>query len=82
MFLLLAADFGIANQPDPVKVEQGLLQGTFEDGLQFTRVFHLQRPLLETYDGDHLNHLQNGKVYYKLISFHRSNTKLGFFFGF
>ena len=33
MFLLLAADFGIANQPDPVKVEQGLLQGTFEDGL-------------------------------------------------
>jgi len=33
MFLLLAANFGVAKQPDPVKVEQGLLQGTFEDGL-------------------------------------------------
>jgi para-nitrobenzyl esterase len=33
VFQLLLAGFGIVQQPDPVKVEQGLLQGTFEDGL-------------------------------------------------
>ena len=33
IFLILAAGYGLAQQPAPVKVEQGLLQGIYEDGL-------------------------------------------------
>ncbi len=33
MFLYLTAGIVIAQQPSPIKVEDGLLQGTFEDGL-------------------------------------------------
>jgi para-nitrobenzyl esterase len=33
IFLMIAAGFAIAQQPAPVKVEQGSLQGTYENGL-------------------------------------------------
>jgi para-nitrobenzyl esterase len=33
MFVLFGAGLGTAQQPAPVKVEDGLLQGTYEDGL-------------------------------------------------
>ncbi|MCX6329687.1 MAG: carboxylesterase family protein, partial [Bacteroidia bacterium] len=33
IFLIFVAGYGLAQQPAPVKVEQGLLQGTYEDGL-------------------------------------------------
>lgn len=33
MFLMFAGGRGIAQQPAPVKIEEGLLQGIFEDGL-------------------------------------------------
>jgi para-nitrobenzyl esterase len=33
IYVLFSAAFSIAQQPAPVKVEEGLLQGTFEDGL-------------------------------------------------
>jgi para-nitrobenzyl esterase len=34
---MFATGLGVAQQPDPVKVEQGLVQGTFEDGLAVCR---------------------------------------------
>jgi para-nitrobenzyl esterase len=37
IFMIVAAGFVIAQQPAPVKVEEGLLQGTSEDGLTIYR---------------------------------------------
>jgi para-nitrobenzyl esterase len=33
MFIMFISGHSIAQQPSPVKVQDGLLQGTFEDGL-------------------------------------------------
>jgi para-nitrobenzyl esterase len=33
MFIMFVSGYSIAQQPSPVKVQDGLLQGTFEDGL-------------------------------------------------
>ena len=37
MFAMFSAGSGIAQQPSPAKVDGGLLQGTFEDGLTVYR---------------------------------------------
>ena len=37
MFVIFAVEFVIAQQPAPVKVNEGLLQGTSEDGLTIYR---------------------------------------------
>jgi para-nitrobenzyl esterase len=37
MFIMLVAGLAIAQQPAPVKIESGLLQGTFEDGVTVYR---------------------------------------------
>ena len=62
LIIMLAAGLSIAQQPEPVKVEDGLLQGKFEDGLLFIRGFHLQLRPLVILDGDLLSQRQNGKV--------------------
>jgi para-nitrobenzyl esterase len=44
MFVMVATGLGIAQQPDPIKVEEGLLQGTFEDGLTVYRGIPFAEP--------------------------------------